>query len=293
MADSTEPAVPPAIAIDSTPEAASEAATTFIAEHAEPMHEIHAPHQSIHTWKDFLIHIAAIALGLLMALGLEQIVEYVHHRHQSGIIEAQMRTVLQSNLESDADTLHRLSEARTYLVELQLAIVNQLQGRPVTNSPPLDYQRLRAFVILPGLAPYDAAKANGTVAWLSVNRIRIYNRVAFARELESAVRDRWFLGLAALEEFQEQFVDSPGTLEVGGFVKAPDLGKLTAAQLAEYLKLVSALIKRNDALTHRLNLLDFEFKEVLGGVPDEEALVRAMVRQFGSQDLSPGPAAHD
>jgi hypothetical protein len=28
------------------------------------MHEVHAPHQSMHTWKDFLLHIAAIALGL-------------------------------------------------------------------------------------------------------------------------------------------------------------------------------------------------------------------------------------
>jgi len=289
MAESIEP---PLGQIADVPraEAPSEAATASISENLAPMHEVHAPHQTVHTWKDFLVHIAAIALGLLMAIGLENAVEYIHHRHQSEMIEAQMRTVLLSNLETDAGTLNRLSAVRSYLTELQVAISDRLQGQVPARAPPLDYQRLRGFVILPGLAPYDAAKANGTVAWLSVNRIRIYNRVAFARELESAVRDRWLLGLAALEEFQEQFVDSTGTIEVGGFIKALDLSKLTTAQLAEYLRVVSALIKRNDALTHRLNLLDFEFKQVLGGVPDEEALVQAMIREFGPEETSDGPA---
>ncbi len=47
------------------------------------MLEVHAPHQTIHTWKDFLIHIATIAIGLLIAIGLERIVEVLHHRHQA------------------------------------------------------------------------------------------------------------------------------------------------------------------------------------------------------------------
>ena len=45
------------------------------------MLDVHAPHQTVHTWKDFLIHIAAITIGLLMALGLESTVEWLHHRH--------------------------------------------------------------------------------------------------------------------------------------------------------------------------------------------------------------------
>jgi len=121
-----------------------------------------------------------------------------------------------------------------------------------------------------------------------VNRIRIYNRVAFARDLEAVVRDRWFRGLGTLEEFLEQFVDSTGTLEVGGTMKAPDLAKLSPAQLADYLKIVSMLIKRSDALSHRLNLLDFEFQEVLNGVPNEQEMVRHMVRAFGSDDAPAG-----
>jgi hypothetical protein len=46
------------------------------------MLDIHAPHESAHSWKDFFIHIATIVVGLLIAVGLEQTVEYFHHRQQ-------------------------------------------------------------------------------------------------------------------------------------------------------------------------------------------------------------------
>jgi hypothetical protein len=46
------------------------------------MLDVHASHESVHTWRDFLIHIATIVIGLLIAIGLEQTVEAIHHRHQ-------------------------------------------------------------------------------------------------------------------------------------------------------------------------------------------------------------------
>jgi hypothetical protein len=46
------------------------------------MLDVHPPHNPTHTWKDFFIHIATIVCGLLIAVGLEQAVEYFHHRHQ-------------------------------------------------------------------------------------------------------------------------------------------------------------------------------------------------------------------
>jgi hypothetical protein len=46
------------------------------------MLDVHPPHEAVHTWKGFFIHIATIVIGLLIAIGLEQTVEYFHHRHQ-------------------------------------------------------------------------------------------------------------------------------------------------------------------------------------------------------------------
>jgi hypothetical protein len=47
------------------------------------MLDVHPPHELIHTWKSFLIHIVTIVIGLLIAIGLEQAVEHFHHRHQA------------------------------------------------------------------------------------------------------------------------------------------------------------------------------------------------------------------
>jgi hypothetical protein len=43
--------------------------------------DVHAPHQPVHTWRDFLIHLAIVTIGLFIALMLEALVEHVHHRH--------------------------------------------------------------------------------------------------------------------------------------------------------------------------------------------------------------------
>ena len=46
------------------------------------MLDVHAPHETLQTWKAFFIHLATIVIGLLIAVGLEQTVEYFHHRQQ-------------------------------------------------------------------------------------------------------------------------------------------------------------------------------------------------------------------
>jgi len=35
------------------------------------MLDVHPPHASTHTWRDFFIHIATICIGLLIAVDLE------------------------------------------------------------------------------------------------------------------------------------------------------------------------------------------------------------------------------
>jgi hypothetical protein len=46
------------------------------------MLDVHPPHSPTHTWKDFFIHIATIVVGLLIAVGLEQVVERVHQHYE-------------------------------------------------------------------------------------------------------------------------------------------------------------------------------------------------------------------
>ena len=61
----------------------SDAGPSSTPEISEPMLDVHAPHESIHTRKGFFIHIATISVGLLIAVDLEQTVEVVHRHHES------------------------------------------------------------------------------------------------------------------------------------------------------------------------------------------------------------------
>jgi hypothetical protein len=74
------------------------------------MLDIHPPHESTHTWRDFFIHIATIVLGLLIAVALEQTVEHLHHRSQAREAE---------------DSLHRESIANRALVQQSYATVDE------------------------------------------------------------------------------------------------------------------------------------------------------------------------
>jgi hypothetical protein len=82
LADRAETEIPPPAAdiLGSAVPAVAESCST--PEISAPMLDVHAPHEDLHTWKSFFIHLATIVIGLLIAVGLEQTVEYFHHRQQ-------------------------------------------------------------------------------------------------------------------------------------------------------------------------------------------------------------------
>lgn len=257
------------------------------------MLEVHPPHQPVHTWKDFLIHIGAIAIGLLLALALEQTVEAVHHAHQREKIEEQIRVVLEADVDLNANNFRQFANIRSYLSELRGAISARLRGDPEPNQPAVRDPRLRGFIRFPGLAPYEAAQKNGTIALLSENRIRLYNRLAFARDLMLTERDRWNEQSSLFEAFQKRYVDSPGSAFLNGIAEAPDVKALSKPELEEYLQLVAALIERTDVLRGRMDLLDLEIRTLLLGETNESALldnaVKGRPEGFG---VAMGPVAN-
>lgn len=56
------------------------------------MIDVHPAPHAAHSWREFFVHIATIAIGLLLALGLEQTVELVHRHHQRDRLEDALRS---------------------------------------------------------------------------------------------------------------------------------------------------------------------------------------------------------
>lgn len=291
MPDHIEPEIPQELGSGLKAAEPANSEPPLIAEKSPPMLEVHAPHEALHTWTGFFIHIATIVIGLFVAVGLEQAVELIHHRHLVQQLEAQMREVLAGDLQSDARSLKTLGDLRAYLSELRTAIKARLDGKVEPLPPPANDPRMTAFTIFPTLAPYDAAKENGTVAYLPTARIRIYNRIAFQRELTATVRERWFDGLAALAAFNERYADSAGSLETGGVSTAPDLTTLSRPELVEYISVAAALIKKTDLMINRYRFFNLECQAILDGAREEDALLRAIApgRTDQSNAATPTP----
>jgi hypothetical protein len=135
------------------------------------MLDVHPPHQAPHTWKDFLLHIATISVGLLIAIGLEQTVEALHRLHERHRLQDELR----------AEGLHNragLGPARRYLDDLQAwdlaaaRIVQSAIRQPNKQSPlylePFKAPDLKAKLrfLLPSDAVWSSAKSSGAVALL-------------------------------------------------------------------------------------------------------------------------------
>jgi hypothetical protein len=75
------------------------------------MLDVHPPHEAAHSWKDFFIHIITIVIGLLIAVGLEQAVEAVHHHGEV----SETREALKEELDANHKVYQQ--NVRSYLID--------------------------------------------------------------------------------------------------------------------------------------------------------------------------------
>lgn len=147
------------------------------------MLDVHPPHSTTHTWRDFFIHIATIAVGLLIALGLEQTVEALHRHHERVHLIDDLR-----------------QEARGRVLEIQennrsyLALGNWLQD---TLHASLSATTAAGFVVFtlpppipptsgnprPATAVWTAAESSGIVSVLTREEIEDWERVDYFAKL--------------------------------------------------------------------------------------------------------------
>ena len=72
--------------------------------------EVHPPDHPIHTKKDFFLHLFTITIGLLIALTLEGLVEYMHHRHIVAEARENIRREIQDDHKAAQEDLKLLKE---------------------------------------------------------------------------------------------------------------------------------------------------------------------------------------
>jgi hypothetical protein len=136
------------------------------------MLDVHSPHEAAHTWRDFFIHIATIVLGLLIAVGLEQSVEFLHTRREVDETRRALRTERLININRfAADT----AETRRFVPILQrnLAIFVFLRHHP--SAPPSQWPGQLDWSTITFIAPdaaWKTAQQNNVLAHMPPTEVR-------------------------------------------------------------------------------------------------------------------------
>jgi len=104
------------------------------------MLDVHPPHHSPNTWRDFFLHIATIVVGLCIAVGIEQTVELFHHRHQAHHARELIVEEVRHNQSTLAHNLDDLTQHEAWL-QNDLAVLDRLRTHKLTSDDHLLFVR--------------------------------------------------------------------------------------------------------------------------------------------------------
>jgi hypothetical protein len=235
MSEPTDSEIAPETA--NRPKAAipTDAVTSATPEIPDPMLDVHAPHQTVHTWKDFLVHIAAIAIGLLLALALERLAEYVHERRQ--LTEARRELALEV-AENRRTWATNVTEAARIQQELDadLRLIQAVRSHAPVGDRKFDYS-VRLYAVRDGA--WQAVRQSGSLNLMPHEELQTY---------------AWFHGI--LTSIMESMHPFETTLQIGAAIAAsapPE--KLSEHDLNE---LASKTMEAQGRLVNLRMFLEFE-----------------------------------
>ena len=206
------------------------------------MLDVHPPHASTHTWRDFFIHIATIVLGLLIAVGLEQTVEYVHHLHQRHELEQNLhdeamrnKVLLDRNFVAWDGEMRFFLDLKQYVDGLRTSHSQQsahrrpqyLLDESKTAAVGWDSDRAQSEV-------WTSALQSQLITLLPPEEARAYGRVYLQLGVAIAAHDQANEDLRELRDLSARYADRSSPLAV-------DFTRMSDEALDQY----STLLARN------------------------------------------------
>ncbi len=270
-------------AADTMGGAAARAETAAVGENEETaVIDVHAPHGGIHTWKDFWIHLGTIALGLLIAIGLEQSVEAVHRLHERHQLEVDLRAEGLRNRQKALDDIVLDQKIVAWLLHLQRGVD---EARDTSGKAPFVYPaRPDGFLDSPRFATYRTletgawATANGSslLVLLPRGEAETYANVYSIVDLVQESREQ----LRVLEMQQGAFETR---FSRGTYPPEFELSRLTQQQLGDYEVLLANELEGVRIEGNRLRVFATANDYVLSGSLNWDDLHKSVVKESTPQ----------
>jgi hypothetical protein len=161
------------------------------------MIEAHAPHHAIDTWRDFFIHIATIVVGLLIAVGLEQTVEYIHHRVEGHEALELLQHEFDLNAVTVRENVHNM-EVREQQHRADLGVVQRLRNHTLNPSEGLVFVHVHSVFVssawktvhesgAAAYIPYDVLTGYATLYDRQADLTEAYSHANLAVQTATAV----------------------------------------------------------------------------------------------------------
>jgi hypothetical protein len=193
------------------------------------MLEVHPPERTPHTWRDFFIHIATIVVGLVIAVGLEQTVEAIHHRHERSKLRETLHRESEQILNDSRNTTAALVYHQDWLGrridQVKAAVWQQLPlAEPAAYAMPnFDY---------PDNPLWRSAKISGLVERLGSDELNAYSEVELLSVKIDVFYDEWRKTQSKRLQFERQYPRHS--------VDGVDFTKASPTDLRTYLGLLTA-----------------------------------------------------
>jgi len=234
------------------------------------MLDVHPAHHAANTWGDFFIHIATIVLGLLIAIGLEQTVEYFHHRHQLHQLEADLHAEGIRNLHIALDNIHgselrQQSDADQYVEFLQAAR---------EHRAPSAYPAQFIMYTKPAYAVWTVAQQSGALDLLprenALSYARLYGVVQYAVDQVKAINTSLDRRTAAMLPAMSDPPTLPKLIQTGQ-PPAFDLSILSPEDLRDARDAVGEdMVTSRQSIKWNVYLYGIEWAVLHGSRSDEE-----------------------
>ena len=220
-------------------------------EEVPPVIDVHPPHEPIHGWRDFFLHLVTITIGLLIALGLEGCVEWQHHRHLVHEAEASLRAEIISNENTLQSVLADVHKQQNTLKQ-DVILLDQMIKDPKAQI----HQQMSLTYRLVGFddVSWKTAQNTGALAYMPYTRAQEYAGLySLQDELDAA---------------QKQGVRD-AILGIGLFLNADDTDPARAAVQNQTRKQRIEVVQGQLLLIESLVTgLDAEYKRFLAAHPD-------------------------
>ena len=133
--------------------------------------DVHPPHEPIHSWRDFLLHLLTITIGLLIALGLEGAVEAMHHRH---IVREARENVRQEIEQNEAEAKKNVAAVEKDRDNMKL---NLVKARTLRDHPEaMEHEEMHFNFAWSSFnaAAWSSARESGALTYMPTAEVQRY-----------------------------------------------------------------------------------------------------------------------